>query len=160
MYGVIHRPFWQNSKRGYEKLLGRYCSKLVMLWATVQLPHNMSCASGQAVKYGIRMCYAQKGTDYDLISSQFQEVKNKHSIRYVRYIRSTLIVSIETCKEVASTSFNLIQEAFIRRDEELTWRGLVFVVERDLTPLVIKDELWRLIFTPLLEVDWSMISVM
>ena len=39
-------------------------------------------------------------------------------IRYVRYVRITLIVSIETCKEVTSTSFNLIQEAFIRKDED------------------------------------------
>ena len=30
----------------------------------------------------------------------------------------------------------------------------------DLTLVLIKDELWRLIFTPLLAVDWSVISVM
>ena len=31
-------------------------------------------------------------------------------VRYVRYVRITLIVSIETCKEVTSTSFSLHQE--------------------------------------------------
>ena len=30
----------------------------------------------------------------------------------------TVIISIETCKEVNSTSFNLKQEVFIRRDED------------------------------------------
>ena len=34
------------------------------------------------------------------------------------YVRITLIVSIETYKEVNSTSFNLKQEVFIRRDED------------------------------------------
>ena len=32
--------------------------------------------------------------------------------------------------------------------------------EEDLIPILIKDELWRLIFTPLWVVDWSLISVM
>ena len=44
-------------------------------------------------------------------------------IRYVRYLRITLIISIETCKEVTSTSFNLMQEAFIRRDEDWPEEG-------------------------------------
>ena len=50
--------------------------------------------------------------------------------RYVRYADFPLIVSIETCKEVNSTSFNLKQEVFIRRDEEKTRRGLVYIGER------------------------------
>ena len=44
--------------------------------------------------------------------------------RYVRYISFSLIISIETCKEVYnSTSFNLKQEVFIRRDEERPEEG-------------------------------------
>ena len=31
--------------------------------------------------------------------------------------------------------------------------------EMDLTPILIKDDLWRLIFKPFWEVDWSVISV-
>ena len=43
--------------------------------------------------------------------------------RYVIYADFSLIVSIETCKEVNSTSFNLKQEVFIRRDEERPEEG-------------------------------------
>ena len=35
----------------------------------------------------------------------------------------TVIVSIETCKEVNSTSFNLKQEVSIRRDEDWPEEG-------------------------------------
>ena len=44
--------------------------------------------------------------------------RKKFPLRYVRYVRITLITSSETCKEVNSTSFNLKQEVFIRRDED------------------------------------------
>ena len=58
-----------------------------------------------------------------------------------------------------STSFNLKQEAFIRRYED--WPEEVGLCrEMDLIPILIKDELLRLIFTPLVEADWSVISVM
>ena len=43
---------------------------------------------------------------------------NNKLFRYVRYVGITLIVSIETYKEVNSISFNLKQEVFIRRDED------------------------------------------
>ena len=74
-------------------------------------------------------------------------------------LKITLIISGETCKEVNSTSFNLKQEVFIRRDEDWPEESWYFIGKMDLTLVEIKDELWRLIFTPCLEVDWSMISV-
>ena len=80
--------------------------------------------------------------------------------RYVRYADFSLIISIETCKEVNSTSFNLKQEVFIRTDEEKTRRGLVYIEERTWHLLQIKEvELWKLIFTPFQAVQWSLISV-
>ena len=45
----------------------------------------------------------------------------------IRYVEITLIVSSETYKKFNSTSFNLKWEVFIRRDEVLIWRGLVFI---------------------------------
>ena len=59
--------------------------------------------------------------------------------RYVRYADFSLIVSIETCKEVNSTSFNLKQEVFIRRDEERPEEGWYIYRGKDLTPIMIKE---------------------
>ena len=39
------------------------------------------------------------------------------------YVEITLTVSSETCKNVNSTSFNLKQEVFIRRDEDWPEEG-------------------------------------
>ena len=68
--------------------------------------------------------------DKDIENSKFEYYWNGSSwwlgficLRYVRYVINTLIISIETCKEVTSTSFNLIQEAFIRRDEDWPEEG-------------------------------------
>ena len=45
----------------------------------------------------------------------------------------TLIVSTETYKEVNSTSFNLKQEVFVRRDKDSPEEGCIYS-EKDLTP--------------------------
>ena len=71
------------------------------------------------------------------------------TLRYVRYARITLIVSIETYKEVNSTSFNLKQEVFISRDEDWPEEDCIFC-KRDLprcqVPLTIYATLFRSIF--------------
>ena len=78
-------------------------------------------------------------------------IQMKHfffALRYMRYIELALIISIETSKnltQLLSTS----NKSSSSGEMKITWRGLVYIGERDLTPLVINDELWRLIFTPL-----------
>ena len=78
----------------------------------------------------------------------------------IRYVEITLIVSIDTCKEVTqlvSTSNKRSSSGEVKIDLKKVglYRG-----EMGLTLWKIKDELWSLIFTPCMEVVWSMISVM
>ena len=88
--------------------------------------------------------------------------KITYEFRYIRYIGFFLWSSaLKLAKKFNSTSFNLKQEVFIRRDEEKTRRGLVFIGEWTWHLFLIKEvELWRLIFTPFQVVKWSLISVM
>ena len=75
------------------------------------------------------------------------------------YVEITLIISIETYKEVTqlvSTSNKRPSSGEMKID----LKRVGIYREMDLTLVVIKDELWRLMFTPHMEVDWSMISVM
>ena len=74
-------------------------------------------------------------------------------------LKITLIVSNETCKEVTqlvSTSDKRSSSGEMKID----LKRVGIYREMDLTLVKIKDELWSLIFTPRLEVDWSVISVM
>ena len=83
-------------------------------------------------------------------------IQMKHFFFVLRYVELALIISIETSKnltQLLSTS----NKSSSSGEMKITWRGLVYIGERDLTPLVINDELWRLIFTPLQRLidQWS-----
>ena len=76
----------------------------------------------------------------------------------IRCVEITLIISIKTYKEVTQ----LVSTANKRSSSgemKMTWRGLVYIGEMDLTLWKIKDELWSLIFIHHMEVVWSIISV-
>ena len=75
-----------------------------------------------------------------------------------RYDRFALTVSIETYKkfsQLVSTSDKRPSSGEMKKDQ----KRVDIYREIDLTPILIKDDLWRLIFTPLWKVDWFMISV-
>ena len=73
-------------------------------------------------------------------------------------IRFALTISIETYKKFSQldwTSNKRSSSGEMKKDQ----KRVDIYREMDLTPILIKDDLWRLIFMPLGEVDWSMISV-
>ena len=59
-------------------------------------------------------------------------------------LKITLIISSETCKEVNSSSFNLKQEDFIRRDKDWPEEGWYIYKEMYLT--LGKDQRWTVKF--------------
>ena len=67
-----------------------------------ELSGMCECATVKLSCYSVTRPTAGGGDDFWFVHT------NCSMIRYVRYVRITLIVSIETCKEVTSTSFNLI----------------------------------------------------
>ena len=76
----------------------------------------------------------------------------------LRYDRFALTVSIETYKkfsQIVSTSNKRPSSGKMKKDQ----KRVDLYRDMDLTLILIKDDLWRLIFTPHLEVDWSVISV-
>ena len=54
---------------------------------------------------------------------------------------------VKLAKKFNSTSFNLRQEVFIRRDEDWPEKGW-YLLKKEFDTWQIKDELWSLIFTP------------
>ena len=51
---------------------------------------------------------------------------------YLAYVRNISLLwssALKLAKKFNSTSFNLKQQVFIRRDEEKTWRGLIYIGE-------------------------------
>ena len=74
------------------------------------------------------------------------------------YLKIALTISIETYNkfsQLVSTSNKRPSTGEMKNDQKRV--GLYG--ELDLTPILIKDDLWRLKFTPHCEADWSMISV-
>ena len=77
-------------------------------------------------------------------------------VRYVRYADHQHWNLQRSLTQLVSTSNKRSSSGEMKKD--LKRVGIYGVL--DLTLVLIKDELWRLIFTPLVVVDWSVISVM
>ena len=54
----------------------------------------------------------------------------------IRYVSLLWLSALKLAKKFNSTSFNLKQEVFIRRDEEKTRRGLIYTGGKNLTPIL------------------------